>query len=39
MIDAHINEVDLLVVDKSIEPAHEQVIVAVVNGNFTAKNL
>lgn len=39
MIDAHINEGDLLVVNKSIEPARGQVLIAVVNGDFTVKTL
>ena len=39
MIDANINEGDILVVDKSIEPAHGQVVIAIVNGDFTVKTL
>ena len=39
MIDANINEGDILVVDKSIEPVYGQVIIAVVNGDFTVKTL
>lgn len=39
MIDANIHEGDILVVDKSIEPAHGQVVIAIVNGDFTVKTL
>ena len=39
MIDANIHEGDILVVDKSIEPVHGQVVIAIVNGDFTVKTL
>jgi DNA polymerase V len=39
MIGAGIYEGDLLIVDKSITPTHNQIIVAVVNGEFTIKRL
>ena len=39
MIDANINEGDILVVDKSIEPSHGHIVIAVINGDFTVKTL
>ncbi len=39
MIGAGINSGDLLVVDRSLEPANNSVIVAVVNEEFTVKRL
>ena len=39
MIGAGIYEGDLLIVDKSITPTHNQIVVAVVNGEFTIKRL
>lgn len=39
MINAGICSGDLLVVDRSIEPKNGQIVVAVVNGEFTVKRL
>jgi DNA polymerase V len=39
MIGAGIFEGDLLIVDKSIKPAHNQIVVAVINGEFSIKRL
>ncbi len=37
MIGAGINSGDMLIVDRSIEPKNNKVVVAVVNGDFTVK--
>jgi DNA polymerase V len=37
MIEAHIPDQSLLVVDRSIKPANGNIIVAIVNGEFTVK--
>ena len=39
MIDAGIFDGDLLVVDRSIEPSTGDIVIAVVNGEFTVKRL
>ena len=39
MIDAKINDGDILVVDKSLEARHNDIIIAVVDGDFTVKTL
>ena len=39
MIDANIFEDDILVVDKSIEPSHGKIVIAVIDGEFTVKTL
>lgn len=39
MIDAHITSNAILVVDKSVKPRHNMIVVAVVNGDFTVKRL
>lgn len=39
MRDAGIQSGDLIVVDRSIEPSHGKIIVAVVNGEFTVKRV
>lgn len=39
MIDAGITEGDLLIVDRSIEPAHGKIVIAAVNGELTVKRL
>jgi DNA polymerase V len=39
MIEANIHDGDLLIVDRSIEPKHNTIVVAVVNGGFTVKLL
>ena len=39
MIDAHIPNGSLLIVDKSITPKNNQIIVASINGEFTVKRL
>ncbi len=39
MRDAGIYSGDLLVVDRSLEPSHGKIVVAVVNGEFTVKRI
>lgn len=39
MEDAHIFEGDILVVDRAITPKHEQIVVAILHGEFTVKRL
>jgi len=39
MVDAGIEDKDLLIVDKAIEPKDKQIILAVINGEFTVKRL
>lgn len=39
MINAGIFSNDILIVDKSLEPHHDNVVVAVLNGEFTVKRL
>ena len=39
MIDANIFDDDILVVDKSIEPSHGKIVIAVIDGEFTVKTL
>ena len=39
MVDAHITDGDLLVVDKSLTPQFGDIVVAVVDGEFTVKYL
>lgn len=39
MVDDGFNEGDLVVIDKSIEPKHGNVVVAFINGEFTIKRL
>lgn len=39
MIDAGIQSGDILVVDRSVEPANGKIVVAVVDGEFTVKRL
>lgn len=39
MFDANIKDGDILVVDKSIEPTHGKIVIAVVDGEFTVKTL
>lgn len=39
MIDAEIHPGDLLVVDRSVEPRHRDVVVAIIDGEFTVKVL
>ncbi len=39
MIDAGINEGDILIIDRSLTPTHGDVVVAYVNGEFTIKRL
>lgn len=39
MIEAGIHPDDILVVDRSIEPAHGKVVIAVINGELTVKRL
>ena len=38
MINAGINDNDILVVDRSVKPAHGKVIIAVLDGQMTVKN-
>ncbi len=37
MVNAGINSGDLIVVDRSLEPSHNRIVLAVVNGEFTVK--
>jgi DNA polymerase V len=39
MIGAGINSGDILIVDRSIEPKHHKIVVAILNGEFTVKRL
>lgn len=39
MIDAGIFSGDILVVDRSLQPAHGDIVIAAVNGEFTVKQL
>ena len=39
MIDAGINDNDILVVDRSLEPSTGSIVIAVVNGELTVKRL
>lgn len=39
MIDAGINDKDLLVIDRSIEPANNKIAVCFIDGEFTVKRL
>ena len=39
MIDAAIHPGDLLVVDRSLEPRHGDIVIAIVEGDFTVKTL
>jgi DNA polymerase V len=39
MINAGIHDGDLLIVDKSMEPGNDDVVVCVINGEFTVKTL
>jgi DNA polymerase V len=39
MIDANIHEGDILVVDRSVQPIHGKIVIAVLNGEFTVKTL
>jgi DNA polymerase V len=39
MIGARIYDGDLLVVDRSIEPVHGQVVIAAINNDMTVKRL
>ncbi|MDZ7847241.1 MAG: translesion error-prone DNA polymerase V autoproteolytic subunit [Owenweeksia sp.] len=39
MIDAGIDDGDLLVVDRSMEPENKNIILAVINGEYTVKRL
>ena len=39
MINAGIHSGDMLIVDRSLEPKHRNIIVAVINGEFTVKRL
>lgn len=39
MQDANIHSGDILVVDRSLEPTHGKIVVAVVDGEFTVKRL
>ena len=39
MIDAGIDDKDLLIVDKALEPKDKQIILAVINGEFTVKRI
>ncbi|MCX5774269.1 MAG: translesion error-prone DNA polymerase V autoproteolytic subunit [Fusobacteria bacterium] len=39
MKDANIHDGDLIVVDRSIEPIHGKIVIAVIDGEFTVKTL
>ena len=39
MIDAGIRENDLLIVDKSLPPTNNKIVIAVINNEFTVKRL
>ena len=39
MIDAGIKENDILVVDKTLEPVNNHIVIAVINNEFTVKRL
>jgi DNA polymerase V len=39
MVDAGIDTGDLLIVDKEKEPKHNQIVLAVINGDYTVKRL
>ncbi len=39
MVDAGIDDGDLLIVDKSIEPANNNIVLAVIDGHYTVKRL
>ena len=39
MVDANIKDGDILVVDKSLEARHNDIVIAVVDGEFTVKTL
>jgi len=39
MVDAGIDDGDLLLVDRALEPSHGRIVIAVVDGEFTVKRL
>lgn len=39
MIDAGMHSGDILIVDRSLTPSHEKIVVALLNGEFTVKRL
>ena len=39
MIDAHIGDGAILVVDRSVEPKHKSIVVAAINGSYACKRL
>ncbi len=39
MINASIHDGDLLVVDRSIEPRNNQIVIAIIDGEFTVKRI
>ena len=39
MIDAGINDNDILIVDRSLKPSHGKIVIAVVDGHMTVKRL
>lgn len=39
MVDAGIDDGDLLIVDKSLEPENNNIVLAVINGEYTVKRL
>jgi DNA polymerase V len=39
MVNAGINDGDILIVDKSITPANNQVVIGIINGEFTVKRV
>ena len=39
MIDAHIGDGAILIVDRSIEPTHNKIVIASINGSYACKRL
>tara|TARA_Y100000768_G_scaffold373956_1_gene343167 strand:+ start:242 stop:670 length:429 start_codon:yes stop_codon:yes gene_type:complete len=39
MVDAHIGDGAILIVDRSIEPTHNKIVIASINGSYTCKRL
>ena len=39
MVDAHIGDGAILIVDRSIEPTHNKIVIASINGSYACKRL
>ena len=39
MIEAGIHSGDILIVDRSVEPSHNKIVIAAINGELTVKRL